>query len=67
MLVRDLDKNVRLESAPLVQKFIENNVMKTYEKNGIYLYSVDVYNSYDIMKNDILYNKSKLFCIYDGQ
>lgn len=67
MLVRDLDKNVRMHLAPLGQEFIDKNIMKTYSQNGIHLYSVDVYKSYDVIKNDILYNNSRLFCIYDGQ
>lgn len=67
MLVRDLDKNVYMDLAPLGKVFIEKNIMKTYKYNGIHLYSVDVYNSYDIIKNDIFYNNSRLFCKYDGQ
>ncbi len=67
MLVRCLEKNVRMDLGPLGKVLIDENIMKIYKQNGIHLYSVDVYKSYDIIKNDILYNNSRLFCIYDGQ
>lgn len=67
MLVRDLEQNVRMHLMPLGNVLIEQNIMKIYKQNGIHLYEVDIYNSYDIIKNDILNNNSKLFCTYDGQ
>ncbi|MBD5522967.1 MAG: AAC(3) family N-acetyltransferase [Lachnospiraceae bacterium] len=67
MFVRDLDKNVHVTINPMEEKFIEASAVRTYEINGVNFRLLSLDKAYELMKEDILNNRSRNLCTYDGQ
>lgn len=68
MLVRDLDKFKKFDLAPLEQKLIREELADKVIINGIPNTIIpNLHATVECIKNDIIYNKSRLFCIHSGQ
>ncbi|MBD5448550.1 MAG: AAC(3) family N-acetyltransferase, partial [Lachnospiraceae bacterium] len=67
MFVRDLDMNVYVTIDPMEQQFLQERAQKSYRINGVDFKLLDLCRAYELMKNDILYNRSRNLCTYDGQ
>lgn len=67
MFVRDLDKNVYVTIDPMEKQFVEDGAVQTYRINGVDFRLLDLDKAYVLMKEDIIYNRSRNLCTYDGQ
>lgn len=67
MFVRDLGKNVHVTIDPMEKQFVEAGAVRRYEINGVDFRLLDLDKAYELMKKDILYNRSRNLCTYDGQ
>lgn len=67
MFVRDLDKNVQVTINPMEEQFAETGAVRKYVINGVDFRLLDLDKSYELMKEDILNNRSRNLCTYDGQ
>lgn len=67
MFVRKLDMNVCVTIDPMEQQFVQTGAQESYQINGIAFKLLDLTHAYELMKNDILYNRSRNLCTYDGQ
>lgn len=67
MFVRDLDKNVHVTIDPMERQFIEDGAVQKYRINGVDFRLLDLDKAYILMKEDILHNRSRNLCTYDGQ
>lgn len=67
MFVRDLDRNVYVTIDPMEKQFLEAKAVQRYLINGVDFGLLDLEKAYELMKNDILYNRSRNLCTYDGQ
>ena len=62
MFVRDLEKKLIVDHKPLEKLFIKNNVMEKYIVNKLHIIYVDLFEAYNLIKNDIRHNNSKSLC-----
>ncbi|MCR5733882.1 MAG: AAC(3) family N-acetyltransferase [Lachnospiraceae bacterium] len=67
MNVRDLDLDVQNRIYPFEPEFIEKGIMKRFYINGLEFKTIDLKASYDIIADDVKYNKSRRVCSYIGQ
>lgn len=67
MFVRDLDRNVQVTINPMEEQFREAEAVQEYRINEVNFRLLDLCKAYELMKRDILYNKSRNLCVYDGQ
>lgn len=67
MFVRDLDRNVQVTINPMEEQFLKAEAVRHYLINGVDFRLLDLEKAYDLMKEDILYNRSRNLCTYDGQ
>lgn len=67
MFVRDLDKNVHVMIDPMEPQFIQQGAQKSYRINQTDFRLLDLGRAYEAMRDDILYNRSRKLCTYDGQ
>jgi aminoglycoside 3-N-acetyltransferase len=67
MFVRDLDKNVHVTINPMEKQFAEAGAVRVYEINGVDFRLLDLDKAYGLMKKDILHNRSRNLCTYEGQ
>jgi aminoglycoside 3-N-acetyltransferase len=67
MLVRDLDMDVRMRINPFEEPFTEAGVMTREKINSVDFRIVDMRASFEIIKDDILNNRSRKVCSYIGQ
>lgn len=67
MFVRDLDKNVHVTINPMAGQFAAAGAVKAYEINGVDFRLLELDQAYELMKEDILHNRSRNLCTYSGQ
>ena len=67
MLVRNLDMEVVNELPPLAEALVMKGILKSNLINGINYGVVDLNASTEVIMQDILENKSRLFTRYKGQ
>ncbi len=67
MLVRDLDLDVINLVDPYEPLFIETGFESINIINSIFFKTINLGDVFDIIKNDILNNKSRMLCSYIGQ
>lgn len=67
MFVRDLDRNVQVTINPMEEQFLKAEAVRRYLINGVDFRLLDLEKAYDLMKEDILYNRSRNLCTYEGQ
>lgn len=67
MFVRDMDKNVYVTIDPMEKWFLEDGAVQMYRINGLDFRLLDLDKAYTLVKEDILYNRSRNLCTYDGQ
>lgn len=67
MFVRDLDKNVHVTINPMEEGFAKADAVKMYRINGVDFRLLELDKAYELMREDILYNRSRNLCTYDGQ
>ncbi|MBO5207818.1 MAG: AAC(3) family N-acetyltransferase [Lachnospiraceae bacterium] len=67
MFVRDLDMDVFVTIDPMEGIFTANHAVQKYFINEVEIRVLELDKAYDLMRDDVLYNKSKNLCIYKGQ
>lgn len=67
MFVRDLDLNVYVTIDPMEAQFKQAGAVQAYGINGVDFRLLDLGKAYELMKEDILHNRSRNLCTYDGQ
>jgi aminoglycoside 3-N-acetyltransferase len=67
MFVRDLDLDVKMRINPFEEPFLEAGVMTREKINSVDFRIVDMGASFDIIKDDIINNRSRKVCSYKGQ
>lgn len=69
-LVRHLDMNVTRPAHILLcmeEKLADAGALKRQVINDSLFRVIHLYDSYDVVKNDVVYNRSRSLCVYDGQ
>lgn len=67
MLVRNLDLEVENNLVPLGIEMENNGISKMSLINNVPFYVVDLYSAYEMIMDDVKYNRSKKICKYLGQ
>lgn len=67
MFVRNLDLNVQVTINPMEEQFARAGVVQAYAINGVDFRLLDLGKAYELMKEDILHNRSRNLCTYEGQ
>ena len=65
--MRDLDRDVQVTIDPMESVFVEDQAVKQYTINGIPFRMLDLGKAYQLIKEDIVSNKSRRLCSYIGQ
>jgi aminoglycoside 3-N-acetyltransferase len=67
MYVRYLDKNIVYAPDPFVDELYANHIVTSGYTNGILYEVINFKDVTPFIEKDILYNRSKKICIFDGQ
>lgn len=67
MFVRDLDRDVQVTIDPMESVFAEDQAVKQYTINDIPFRMLDLGKAYQLIREDIVNNKSRRLCSYIGQ
>lgn len=67
MFVRNLDKDVQVTINPMESVFVEKQAVKRYTINDVSFRMLDLGKAYQLIKEDIVSNKSRRLCSYIGQ
>lgn len=75
MNVRDLDLDIQMFNEETAKYFPEtfeeifgrNGILKKIQKKNLFLGTVDLAKAFNIIKDDIINNKSRKICLYKGQ
>ena len=67
MFVRNLDKDVQVTINPMESVFVEKGAVRQYTINDISFRMLDLEKAYQLIKEDIISNKSRRLCSYIGQ
>lgn len=67
MFVRDLDRNVHVTIDPMEEVFVSDGAVEKHRINEVEIRLLKLDKAYELMRQDILYNKSRNLCTYEGQ
>lgn len=67
MFVRDLEMNVQVTINPMEEQFVQAGAVHAYEINGVDFRLLELGTAYELMREDILHNRSRNLCTYEGQ